>query len=91
MYGKRRVGRAIRLSMMETQRSRAARPAWQRRRTALWGAAWALAVCSRISYRAGWPVPVTTTLLVIAIVLAVTLLIRRIASAVRKHRQSKER
>ncbi|SJM65410.1 hypothetical protein FM101_09250 [Arthrobacter rhombi] len=50
-----------------------------------------MAVCSRISYRAGWPVPVTTTLLGIAIALAVTLLIRRIASAVRNHRQSKER
>ena len=91
MYGKRRVGRAIRMSMTETQRSRAARPAWQERRTGLWAAAWALAVLSRISFRAGWPVPVTTTLLVIAIVLAVALLIRRIVTAVRGRRKSGDR
>ncbi|MDN6170643.1 MAG: hypothetical protein L0J11_11270 [Micrococcaceae bacterium] len=91
MYGKRRVGRAIRESMTETQRSRAARPAWQKRRSAFWATAWALAACSRISYRAGWPVPVTTTLLVIAIVVAVALLTRRIVTAVRGRSRTAER
>lgn len=76
------------MSMTETQRSRAARPAWQKRLTKLWAATAVLVILSRISYRVGWPVPVTATLLVLAIILALALLVRRIVSAVREHRRS---
>lgn len=70
--------------MTEMQRSRGARPAWQKRLTKLWALAWILAVLSRISYRAGWPLPITALLLAVAIVLALALLVRRTVAAVRK-------
>lgn len=88
MYGRRQVGRAIRMSMTETQRRRAARPAGQKRLTRVWALAWILAVLSRISYRAGWPVPITATLLVVAIILALALLVRRIVAAIRERGRS---
>ncbi|WP_372699673.1 hypothetical protein [Arthrobacter sp. JSM 101049] len=74
--------------MTETQRSRAARPVWQKRLTKLWAATAVLAVLSRISYRASWPMPVTATLLVLAIILALALLVRRIVAAVRERGRS---
>ncbi|WP_417218683.1 hypothetical protein [Arthrobacter sp.] len=73
--------------MTDVQRTRAARSRWQKRLTALWASAWVLAICSRISYRMHWPVPVTATLLAVAIVLAVALLIRRLVAAMRGQRK----
>lgn len=77
----------MREAMTDVQRTRAARPRWQKRLTTLWAIAWALAICSRISYRMHWPVPVTATLLTVAIILAVALLVRRIVAAVRGQRK----
>ncbi|MBM6621143.1 hypothetical protein JTF08_05935 [Micrococcaceae bacterium RIT802] len=74
--------------MTETQRSRAERPTWQKRLTKLWAATAVLAVLSRISFRVGWPVPVTATLLMLAIILALALLVRRLVAAVRERGRS---
>lgn len=91
MYGRRRVGRAMREAMTDVQRTRAARPAWQKRLTALWVATWTLAICSRISFRLDWPVPITATLLAVAILLAGALLVRRVVSSVRDRRKGAAR
>ncbi|MGG5751808.1 hypothetical protein ACQ3I4_04180 [Zafaria sp. Z1313] len=83
MYGQRRVGRVFGGAMTEIHKQRAARPAWQKRLTRLWFLAVGLGVGARINHHLGGPDWATGVLLATAIGLAVALLVRRIAAALR--------